>query len=330
MADFDDFKKVMYASRKISGSIYLAYREEQRKRGRQSEQSRAERARKKHIKKMRRHVIGRIGPMAALPFLTIAPLVISILQRDLIGIGAVALAMIAFFYGLYELRLALKLEADEVEAEARSAPAPKGSDAPHKLAGLACIAGGMAAFSLAGNPHILTALGFGGLASMGALWAVGPKGLWQATDPQQTAPKLEKSLAETPLGAALVKAGETLHLLYENAAKINNDDLSAQVRGVHAAAQDVVDELHEDTSDLPKARRFLATYLDGAAQVVDAYVTQARRGTSPALDDKFSNTLVTFERTFVAQLAKLRSNDELDLDVQMDVLDRQMKSEGVL
>ena len=146
MADFDDFKEFMYASRKISGSVYLAYRSSKLRRGRESEESRAEKARRKQIKRMRRTILGRIGPMAALPFLAIGPLVIKIISADLLGIGAVALAMMGFFYGLYELRLALKLEADEMEAEARSEPAPAGSDQPHKLVGLACLGAGMAAF----------------------------------------------------------------------------------------------------------------------------------------------------------------------------------------
>ena len=330
MADFDDFKEFMYASRKISGSVYLAYRATKKRRGKESEESRAEKARRKQIKHMRRTILGRIGPMAALPFLAIAPLVTNILSPNLVGIAAVGLAMMGFFYGLYELRLALKLEADEMEAEMRSDPAPNGSDQPHKLVGLACLAGAMAAFAFAGGQNVVAAVGFGALAGVGALWAVGLKGLWPSSEIAQASPKLEKSLADTPLGAALVAAQDTLHSLYEGAVAIRDEGLGAQARGVHAAAQDVVDELHEDPGDLPKARRFLATYLDGAAQVIAAYVAQAKRGTSPQLDEKFSNTLITFERTFVAQLAKLRSDDELDLDVQMDVLDRQMKHEGVL
>ena len=110
---------------------------------------------------------------------------------------------------------------------------------------------------------------------------------------------------------------------------MHHEGLRRQVLGVHEAAQAVVDELHDKPNDLAKARRFLVTYLDSAAKLVLDFANQSSRSAKGELEKKFSDTLITIEKTFVAQLHKLRADEALDLDIQMDILETQMKAEGV-
>ncbi len=331
MPDLDDIlEEVFKSGRKISGRAYRAYKA----RAAQDKETKAKKKRRQQIAKIRREVRGRIGMMAVLPFLTFGPLFANLFGGKLNVLIFVGGALIGFVYGLFELRRGLSLEADELAAEAQSEAPPHDSSGPHKLIGVLAIAAGMASFAMAGQPTFIaglpSALGAGGIAGAAALFSVGFRGLFGRSERTPELPKeTQRSLGETPLGAALIAAQDKLHDLYQAATRVPQAHLRAQAFGVHEAAQAVIDELLEDPRDLTKARRFLVTYVDGALTLVSGFARQAKRPLATEIQDKFSDTLVTMEQTFVAQLHKLRANDTMDLDIQMDVLDAQMKGEGV-
>ena len=331
MPDLEDMaEKGFEAARKISGKAYRAYKQSGKSKSK-DKRSKAEKKRDAMVWRIRREVRGRIGAMAALPFLAIAPLVINLAQSQIGDVILLAGTMAAFAYGLYELRRGLATEADELAAEAISEAPPETVSGPHKLIGLVLLSLGMTSFALAANQGFLAALGFGGLTFAAGVLSVRPRGLLgrsqRRSDPQ---PKLDRDVLDSPLGAALTRAADKLHELYDGAVKIRDEGLRGRALAVHSAAQDVVDELYEDPKDLPKARRFLVTYLDGAVDVVQKYLGQAERGASPDLRAKLSQTLDTMTQTFDLQLQKLRADEAMDLDVTMDVLETQMKREGVL
>ena len=78
-----------------------------------------------------------------------------------------------------------------------------------------------------------------------------------------------------------------------------------------------------------RARKFLNTYLDGAQRVVTGYAKAHVNDQSHSLEDNFRRILITIEEVFEQQYRRLLDNDLHDLDVQMEVLETQLKREGL-
>lgn len=297
----------------------------------------------KALKRARRRRLSRIGMISVLPYLTFAPLFSNLFGGNLINLSLSIGALIGFSYALFELRQGLRLEAEEDHAEsleARQGQEQQGraqTDHPPrpvrsglaKVRGLLALGAGIAAFAYMGESNLLTVVGIAALTVGAATFAIGPPRFSLSLTTQQFERKPE-ALPKRPLELALQQAEGKIQQIATTASQMRDGQLRAQVFGVHDAAWAVVEELQRDKADLPKARRFLVTYLDGAVKIVCAYAGQSDAYVSAQMREKFSDTLVTLETTFIAQLKKLRDDDAMDLDIQMDVLDAQMKGEGVL
>ncbi|HPE61823.1 MAG TPA: 5-bromo-4-chloroindolyl phosphate hydrolysis family protein [Thiolinea sp.] len=112
---------------------------------------------------------------------------------------------------------------------------------------------------------------------------------------------------------------------------INNSAYSQQLRRITVKARDILGSIEDDPTRLARARKFLKVYLDGTRKVTEGYAKShaGPSGVSPALETDFSNVLNAIEQTFDEQHTKLLSNDNFDLDVQITVLEQQLKREGV-
>ena len=78
-----------------------------------------------------------------------------------------------------------------------------------------------------------------------------------------------------------------------------------------------------------RARRFLVTYLEGAERVATGYAHRHRHDRDGELESNFRRVLVTIEQTFEQQYQRLLAHDLRDLDVQIEVLEQQMRREGL-
>ncbi|MEZ5447613.1 MAG: 5-bromo-4-chloroindolyl phosphate hydrolysis family protein [Thiolinea sp.] len=112
--------------------------------------------------------------------------------------------------------------------------------------------------------------------------------------------------------------------------KINNPDYHQRLQRITGKARDILSSIEEDPSRLPRARKFLKVYLDGTRKVTEGYVKSNNNhiGTTAALETDFSNVLNSIEETFEEQHVKLLSDNNFDLDVQIEVLEQQLKREG--
>ena len=111
--------------------------------------------------------------------------------------------------------------------------------------------------------------------------------------------------------------------------KLRAGELSQRLERIAGSARSVVDLLEEDPRDLRRARRFLNVYLSGAQQVTERYVHTRPRRATPELDDRFRSVLRTIENVFEEQRRHLLEDEALDLDVQIEVLSRQLQREAV-
>jgi 5-bromo-4-chloroindolyl phosphate hydrolysis protein len=112
---------------------------------------------------------------------------------------------------------------------------------------------------------------------------------------------------------------------------INNLELDQHLRSITKKARGILETIKNDPNDLERARKFLKVYLDGTQRVTESYAkTHRKDATTEALDSNFRRVLNSIEKTFDEQQEKLKENDRFDLDVKIEVLETQLKQEGVV
>jgi len=195
---------------------------------------------------------------------------------------------------------------------------------PKRELGNGLVSGGvfLAALLVAGNPLWLAGLlGLGTYA--GFRLAVG-------TDPlrRELLPQVE-GMSPEDFVRLIADCRARVAALAEANAAIPDPELTRRIARICAAAGAVVDELERDPKDARRAQRFLVTYLDSAATVVAKYAALDAKDAGHALEARFAELLHTIEETFSRQADRLMHNDRLDLDVEIELLKKQMQYEGV-
>ena len=113
--------------------------------------------------------------------------------------------------------------------------------------------------------------------------------------------------------------------------KIRNPEFNARLQRITNKAREVVDSIEDDPARLSRARKFLKVYLDGTQRVTEGYAQTHQGLAAPqALETNFSRVLDSIEQTFTEQQTKLLEDNHFDLDVQIEVLETQLKREGVI
>jgi hypothetical protein len=128
---------------------------------------------------------------------------------------------------------------------------------------------------------------------------------------------------------ALAEAEVRLINIERAAAAIGNPELRQRLTRIAGQGRGMLEQIAERPSDLRRARRFLTVFLEGAEQVSDGYVRTHHHADSPELDQNFRTVLVSIEDQFIRQRERLRQADVLDLDVQIEVLKKQLEQEGI-
>jgi 5-bromo-4-chloroindolyl phosphate hydrolysis protein len=106
--------------------------------------------------------------------------------------------------------------------------------------------------------------------------------------------------------------------------RLANREVAERLERIARSARGVVDLLEDDPRDLRRARRFLHVYLSGAQDVSERYARTRAHSTTADVDDRFRDVLATIERVFDEQRRHLLEDEVLDLDVQIEVLSRQL------
>ena len=91
-------------------------------------------------------------------------------------------------------------------------------------------------------------------------------------------------------------------------------------------AQYIINTIQEDPKDIRVARKFLLVYLDGLEKVTDSYMAMDEEDIKSDTKEKLHNLLEDVEKKFDKELARLKKNNEFDLDVNIDVLHQQIKN----
>lgn len=163
---------------------------------------------------------------------------------------------------------------------------------------------------------------FGTLAALGCVLTYGLD--LRQLPPLSARPKLSKQARKT-----LAEADKALGLLEEERRRIAQPELSERLRRITRLAREILTHLRDNPEDLPRARKFLNVYLDGTQEVVAGYARTHRRVEAPALDERFRRVLITVEGVLEEQQQRLLTRDLDSLDVQIEVLLRQLEREGI-
>ena len=128
---------------------------------------------------------------------------------------------------------------------------------------------------------------------------------------------------------ALAEAEGRLINIERAAAAIGNPELRLRLTRIAGQGRGMLEQIAARPSDVRRARRFLTVFLEGTEQVSDGYVRTHHHADSPELEQNFRNVLVNIEDQFIRQRERLRQADVLDLDVQIEVLKKQLEQEGI-
>jgi hypothetical protein len=179
----------------------------------------------------------------------------------------------------------------------------------------------VAVFGVGHTPAV--GIGFGLVAVLGYHLAYGLEPMLQGAR-LETTDRESRAVAD-----ALAEAEGRLIHIEQAAADITNPELNARLRRIADQGRGMLEQIAERPSDLRRARRFLTVFLEGAEQVSDGYRRTHRHVESDELEQNFRNVLISIEDQFARQRERLREADVLDLDVQIEVLKKQLEQEGI-
>ncbi|HID81734.1 MAG TPA: 5-bromo-4-chloroindolyl phosphate hydrolase [Chromatiales bacterium] len=201
------------------------------------------------------------------------------------------------------------------------------ASSPPPLKTLAMILTGLAAFlissGLTDRYNLLVSLTFTALAALGyyLYYGLDPRG-------EKASGKLGGYSTEE-LVEILNEAEAKLEIIEAQGRKLTSRELAERLDKIVIEAREVIGILEKNPKDLRRARKFLNVYLDGARQVTEGYANMHSQADSEILDNNFRDVLSTIEATFKEQKRKLLSHEMLDLDIQIEVLKKQMEEEGI-
>ncbi len=110
--------------------------------------------------------------------------------------------------------------------------------------------------------------------------------------------------------------------------KIRNMSVKHRLKSITNEAREIIKIIEADPKDLDRARKFLTVHLEGARRVTETYArTHAKEATTDTQETDFNRVLDSIESNFQEQRKKLHKNDQFDLDVQMEVVETQIKHE---
>ncbi len=120
-----------------------------------------------------------------------------------------------------------------------------------------------------------------------------------------------------------------LERIYVN---ISNIEVRNKVREILKITKKIFSELKKDPKDANKCRQFLNYYLDAAITIIEKYNDLSSKGSySPEIQDtlyKAEKVLDVIIEAFNKQLAKLYDNEVMDLNLEIEVLEKTLLSEG--
>ncbi len=143
-------------------------------------------------------------------------------------------------------------------------------------------------------------------------------------------PQLPKNIDERAADV-LQPARRQVDTILRTAGSIGKPAVRDEVVGLCATADQIIAELAAQPRKLDAARGFLTYYLDAAQRIVEGYVNLGQRGSSTAEINqtlaRAEASLKVVQQAFDRQLANVLEDRALDLDSEIELLERTVRSE---
>ena len=242
--------------------------------------------------------------------------IFALMQRDIPAFG---LNLVAFglFYGAAKLNTwGLANEFTYHQEKLTKAPTK-----PYKT--ISAILLGVGTFftaSIAGDEGLFMGIFLGAIASVGYVLHYG---LDPRTDKLENIGDVSAELVLKTLSDAKAKiSGIESHINQE----LKDLELKEKLKLAVKKAEHIVETIKEDPKDIRVSRKFLLVYLDGLEKVTDSYIALDEKDIKEETKAKLHQLLDDVEFRFDKELIRLKKNNQFDLDVNIDVLQQQIKN----
>ena len=124
----------------------------------------------------------------------------------------------------------------------------------------------------------------------------------------------------------LATARGKLAKVEEDMKKIKDSSLHSKLRIATDKAYEILNNIEADPKDLRVARKFIIVYIDGIKKVTSSYINVDEADITDDTKDRLNSLLIDIEKRFDKEILRLKQNNQFDLDVQIDVLQEQIKN----
>jgi hypothetical protein len=195
---------------------------------------------------------------------------------------------------------------------------------PYKyLAALSVAAGTVLAAHGAVGQGVLVSLAFGLLALAGFHMR------YRLPPPAEALGRPRRLVGDKQLQKAVEQAEQRILAIDEAALRIRNLELTQRLQRIAGQGRAILDQIVERPAERFRARKFINVYLEGAERVASRYAATHRLAQGQELEQNFRTVLVEIESVFGRQLRQLEEHEVFDLDVQIEVLRKQLEREGI-
>ena len=111
---------------------------------------------------------------------------------------------------------------------------------------------------------------------------------------------------------------------------LGNRELEQRLQRIAARGREILDQIAARPDERFRARKFLNVYLEGAERVASRYTRGHPLARGGELERNFRSVLVEIETAFEQQLKRQTAQEAFDLDVQIEVLRKQLVREGIV
>jgi len=249
----------------------------------------------------------------------LAPLFLAIILALLArNIQAFILDMIAF--GLFFTAAKLNSIGLQKEHEYHTTILTKAPKTPFKLmAGLMLGVSTLYTAWIAGGESLGTGLFLGLISTIGYF-------LYYGFDPKTD--KLENvgDISAEFVIQTLAESRAKLNSIEKEMSKIQDYQLKSKLQVAMDKAYEILNNIEKDPKDLRVARKFIIVYIDGIKKVIHSYTDLKEEEINPDTKARLTHLLHDVEQRFDKEILRLKRNNEFDLDVQIDVLQKQIKN----
>jgi 5-bromo-4-chloroindolyl phosphate hydrolysis protein len=252
-------------------------------------------------------------------YLFLAPLslaiILALLQRD---IGSFILNIIAF--GLFFATAKINSTGLSNEYEYHTKTLTKAPKVPFKT--IAAILLGISTLftaTVAGERSILTGTFLAIVSTIGHY-------LYYGTDPKEDKIDNIGDISAQFVIETLSEARAKLSSIETDISYITDTELYSKLKIATNKGYEIIDTIEDDPKDLRVARKFIIVYIDGIKKVTQSYTSIDEEEITSETKKKLSNLLFDIEERFEKEIKRLKKNNQFDLDVNIEVLQKQIKN----